>query len=109
MRPLHRDLLYRGVKYGRGKPDCKVGCECDRFMEIWNLVFMQFNRDKEGKLTPLPKPSVDTGAGLERVASVVQDVATNYDIDLFQDLIKVIADLAKVKYGDRRRIKRRSA
>lgn len=97
--PCSEIFVDRGEKYGCGKSTCAVGCDCDRFMEIWNLVFMQYNRDKEGKLTPLPKPSVDTGAGLERVTSVVQEVATNYDIDLFQDLIKSIADLAKVKYG----------
>ena len=97
--PCTEIFVDRGEKYGCGKPTCAVGCDCDRYMEIWNLVFMQYNRSKDGTLTPLPKPSVDTGAGLERIASVVQDVATNYDIDLFRDLITAIADLAKVKYG----------
>lgn len=97
--PCSEIFVDRGEKYGCKKADCKVGCSCDRFMEIWNLVFMQYERSADGKLTPLPKPSIDTGAGLERVASVVQDVATNYDIDLFRDLMNAIADLAKKKYG----------
>ncbi len=66
----------------------------DRYVEIWNLVFMQYNRDSKGKLTPLPKPSVDTGMGLERLAAVMQGVHSNYDIDLFQNLIKAVSDLS---------------
>lgn len=97
--PCSEIFVDRGQKYSCGKPTCGMGCDCDRFMEIWNLVFMQFERSSDGKLTPLPKPSIDTGMGLERVASVVQGVATNYDTDLFQDLIKAIGELAKVKYG----------
>ncbi|MEW6055391.1 MAG: alanine--tRNA ligase [Bdellovibrionota bacterium] len=102
--PCSEIFVDRGEKYGCGKSSCAVGCDCDRFMEIWNLVFMQFERSKDGKLTPLPKPSIDTGMGLERVASVVQNVATNYDTDLFQDLITSIGDLAKVKYGKSEKI-----
>ncbi|MEN8142304.1 MAG: alanine--tRNA ligase-related protein, partial [Thermodesulfobacteriota bacterium] len=64
-------------------PDCAMGCDCDRFLEIWNLVFMQFNRSEDGTMTPLPKPSIDTGMGLERITAVVQGKLTNYDSDLF--------------------------
>ena len=81
-----------GNGYGCGKPDCNPGCECGlRFLEIWNLVFMQFNRDSQGNLTPLPKPSVDTGAGLERLSAVMQGKYSNYDSDVFQPLLQTIA------------------
>jgi alanyl-tRNA synthetase len=75
------------------------GTESGRYVEIWNLVFMQYERDAEGKLTPLPNPSIDTGAGLERVAAVLQGVNSNYDTDLFQPILHAAADLAGIKYG----------
>jgi alanyl-tRNA synthetase len=76
--------------------ECKFPCECGRYVEIWNLVFMQFDRDASGKLNPLPKPSIDTGAGLERVTAVMQGVVSNYDTDLFTPLIKRAAELTDV-------------
>ena len=76
--------------------ECKFPCECGRYVEIWNLVFMQFDRDSNGKLNPLPKPSIDTGAGLERVTAVLQNVVSNYDTDLFTPLLKRAAELTDV-------------
>jgi alanyl-tRNA synthetase len=82
-----------------GHADCKFPCDCGRYVEIWNLVFMQFNRDASGTLTPLPKPCVDTGMGLERVAAVLQDVISNYDTDLFVPLMKRAAELCGVDFA----------
>jgi alanyl-tRNA synthetase len=79
-----------------GHPDCQFPCDCGRYVEIWNLVFMQFNRDATGTLTPLPKPCVDTGMGLERTAAVLQGVISNYDTDLFVPLLKRAAELCGV-------------
>lgn len=99
--PCTEIFFDRGEKYGCKKTTCKMGCDCDRYMEFWNLVFMQFDRDSKGNLTPLPKPSVDTGAGLERIASILQDVDSNYDTDLFQNIIQKVSQLAGLEY-DRR-------
>lgn len=84
----------RGEKYGCDNPDCGVGCDCDRYLEIWNLVFMQFDKNAKGEMTPLPKPSIDTGMGLERIVSVVQNVDTNYDTDLFTPIIAKVEKLS---------------
>ena len=97
---IHMD---RGEEFGCGKPDCDVGCDCDRFLEIWNLVFMQFDRDVSGKLTPLPKPSIDTGLGLERLVSIIQDVPTNYDIDLILPIMNRVEDLSEKRIGESRK------
>jgi alanyl-tRNA synthetase len=96
--PCSEILIDQRAELSCGKPGCSVGCDCDRYLEIWNLVFMQYNRDETGKLTPLPKPSIDTGMGLERLASVVQRVRTNFETDLFQAIIKEIATGAGVAY-----------
>jgi len=87
-----------GPETGCGSPDCAVGCDCDRYMEIWNNVFMQFNRDEKGVMTPLPKPSVDTGMGLERISTVMQGVTSNYDTDLLQGIIRHVEKLSGKKY-----------
>jgi alanyl-tRNA synthetase len=94
---LHYDF---GDKYGCGKPDCNPGCGCGRFSEIWNLVFTQFNQDENGVRTPLPRPNIDTGMGLERVSAVVQGKTTVYDTDVFAPLLQKIARTAGKKYGD---------
>lgn len=92
---LHYDL---GPEFGCGRSSCTVNCDCNRYLEIWNLVFMQFNRSADGTTVPLPRPSVDTGMGFERLAAVVQGKFTNYDSDLFQLIIRAIADDCGVKY-----------
>ena len=94
------EIIYdQGDGVGCGRPGCAVGCDCDRFLEIWNLVFMQFNQDENGKKTPLPRPSIDTGMGLERLAAVVQGAKSNYDTDFFQPILKEISRLSSVSPG----------
>lgn len=99
--PCSEMFIDRGEQYSCG-PNCGLGkCECDRYMEFWNLVFMQYNRDKKGNMTPLPRPSVDTGMGLERVASILQKTDTNYEIDSFIEILNKIASLAGQKYDSK--------
>ncbi|BBO73839.1 alanine--tRNA ligase [Desulfosarcina widdelii] len=98
--PCSEIHLDRGEEHGCGRPDCDVACDCDRFLEIWNLVFMQFNRDEAGVMTPLPKPSIDTGLGLERMASVIQGTKTNFETDLIYPIIQRAEALAEKPYGE---------
>ena len=97
--PCSEIFIDQGKNMGCGKSSCAVGCDCDRYLEIWNLVFMQFDRDTSGKLTPLPKPSIDTGMGLERLAAVVQGRTTNYDTDLMMSIINESAKITGCIYG----------
>jgi len=97
--PCSEIIIDQGSHIGCGKPECAVGCDCDRFLELWNLVFMQFNRDESGKLEPLPKPSIDTGMGLERISAVLQGKTSNFDTDLFQPIFYDIASFAHIRYG----------
>ena len=89
----------RGEKYGCGKPGCTVGCECDRYMEVWNNVFTQFDNDGEGHYTELEQKNIDTGMGLERLAVVVQDVDSIFDVDTIQALRSKVCEIAGVTYG----------
>ncbi|MGI6308939.1 MAG: alanine--tRNA ligase [Dethiobacteria bacterium] len=88
-----------GPQYGCGRPDCAVGCDCDRFLEVWNLVFTQFNKEADGRYTPLEKRNIDTGAGLERLAMVMQGVGSLYEIDLIRPLVDHFAAKAGISYG----------
>lgn len=88
----------RGLKYGCGSPTCGVGCDCDRFMEVWNLVFTQFDKDEEGNYNRLARPNIDTGMGLERLAVVMQDVDNLFEVDTVQDVMKHICRIAGVEY-----------
>jgi alanyl-tRNA synthetase len=97
--PCSEIVFDQGQEVGCGRPTCDIECECDRYLELWNLVFMQFNREASGALNPLPKPSIDTGAGLERIAAVVQGVHSNYDTDLLRPLISAVEELTGRAYG----------
>jgi alanyl-tRNA synthetase len=97
--PCSEIIIDQGPGIGCGRPDCRPGCDCDRYLELWNLVFMQFNRSRDGALEPLPRPSIDTGMGLERVAAVTQKVPSNYDTDLFAPMMAEIEHLTGYRYG----------
>ena len=89
----------RGEKYGCGKPDCTVGCECDRYMEVWNNVFSQFNNDGQGNYTELAQKNIDTGMGLERLAVVCQDVNSLFDVDTVMNITNKVTELTGASYG----------
>ncbi|EFH90658.1 alanine--tRNA ligase [Ktedonobacter racemifer] len=94
----------RGVEHGCGRADCKPGCDCERFLEIWNLVFMQFFQDRDGGRTPLPKTNIDTGMGLERLSMVVQGKESVFDTDIFRAIIDHFAQLTGKTYGQETRV-----
>ncbi len=97
--PCSEVIIDQGEGTGCGRESCGVGCDCDRYLELWNLVFMQYNRTPDGKVLALPKPSIDTGMGLERLTAVVQGKKSNYDTDLFIPIIQYIEELASTTYG----------
>ncbi len=97
--PCSEIYFDRGDEKGCGKPDCHVGCECDRFVEVWNLVFTQFESDGKGNYTPLDHPNIDTGMGLERLACVMQGVDNLFLVDTIQNIMKHISRITGVEYG----------
>ncbi|MCR4747782.1 MAG: alanine--tRNA ligase [Clostridiales bacterium] len=98
--PCSEIYFDRGEKYGCGKPDCAVGCDCDRYMEVWNNVFSQFNNDGEGNYTELATKNIDTGMGLERLACVMQDVDNIFEVDTVQNIMGKVSEIAGVKYKE---------
>jgi len=97
--PCSEIYVDRGEKYGCGSKDCKPGCDCDRYVEIWNLVFSQYNKDENGNYNPLPKPNIDTGMGLERIAAIMQGVANIFEVDVIKELLNEVEKKSGTKYG----------
>lgn len=98
--PCSEIYFDRGEKYGCGSPTCGVGCDCDRYVEVWNLVFTQFDNDGQGHYTPLDHPNIDTGMGLERLACVMQGVDNLFLVDTVQNIMKKVCEIAGVRYGE---------
>jgi alanyl-tRNA synthetase len=96
--PCSEIVIDQGPAVGCGRPECAPGCDCDRYLELWNLVFMQFERYADGTIKPLPKPSIDTGMGLERITAIVQGVKSNYDTDLFTRILKAVGGACGKEY-----------
>ncbi|MCK5182537.1 MAG: alanine--tRNA ligase, partial [Dehalococcoidia bacterium] len=94
---IHYDM---GEEFGCGKPECKPNCDCGRFCEIWNLVFTQYNQDKKGQRSPLPKPNIDTGMGLERVATILQGKDSVYESDFYAPYLKWLQEVSGKQYGE---------
>ena len=97
--PCSEIYFDRGEKYGCGKPDCKVGCDCDRFIEVWNIVFTQFDSDGAGTYTRLANPNIDTGMGLERLACVMQDVGNLFEVDTNRSILDKVCELCGKQYN----------
>jgi alanyl-tRNA synthetase len=97
--PCSEIYFDRGEEKGCGNPDCKVGCECDRFIEFWNLVFTQFNKGEDGAYTPLEKKNIDTGMGLERLACIMQDVDNLFEVDTIRNILLSVCKVAGKEYG----------
>ena len=95
--PCSEIHIDRGKEFGCDREDCAVGCECDRYLELWNLVFMQYEKNDKGEMKPLPKPSIDTGLGLERITAVLQNAKTNYETDLFIPIMERVEELCGKK------------
>ncbi len=98
--PCSEIYFDRGVENGCGKPDCAVGCDCDRFVEFWNLVFTQFDKDEDGNYNRLAKPNIDTGMGLERIAAIMQGVQNLFEVDTVRNIMLEISKIAGVNYGE---------
>ncbi len=97
--PCSEILIDQGEDVGCKRPECRVGCDCDRFLEIWNLVFMQYFKDETGDMTPLPRPCIDTGMGLERITAVCQGKLNNFDTDIFANIMALLGSLSGKEYG----------
>ncbi len=97
--PCSEIYFDRGEEYGCGKPDCAVGCDCDRYVEFWNLVFTQFDKDENGNYNRLAHPNIDTGMGLERMACIMQGVTSIFEVDTIRRILDTAAEMAKVAYG----------
>ncbi|NLY20103.1 MAG: alanine--tRNA ligase [Tissierellia bacterium] len=97
--PCSEIFVDRGEEYGCGDPNCKPGCECDRFIEVWNLVFTQFDKDEQGVYHRLSNPNIDTGMGLERMATVLEGANNIFEIEAIKDIIRKIEEVANYKYG----------
>lgn len=98
--PCSEVIFDLGPEFGCGKPDCKIGCDCDRYLEVWNLVFTEFNREESGGLSPLPRKNIDTGMGLERAAFVVQGVGSVFETDLFQPILEYLEEITDKRYKE---------
>ena len=98
--PCSEIYFDRGEEHGCGKPDCKPGCECDRYVEFWNLVFTQFNKEEDGTYTDLPHPNIDTGLGLERLACIMQETSCIFDVDTIRSILSQVEHVSGVEYKD---------